>query len=145
MAHELLLPLMLVMMMRNTNVYIDNIITLLLAFVMAYITLQPLSKASFILLQTSPKHFLPKMNKLLREASIIEGVLECHSEHFWTIGFDDTIVGTMKVRVTNDADEQIVLKSIHDLFEKHVHHLTIQIEKVFVDKNTPFVPIVVNE
>lgn len=38
-------------------------------------------------LQTSPAHILGQLDKSLREASTLDGVLEFRHEHFWTLSF----------------------------------------------------------
>jgi len=40
-----------------------------------------------ILLQTTPSHIIGQLDKLLREACTLDGVLEFRNEHFWTLGF----------------------------------------------------------
>lgn len=40
-----------------------------------------------LLLQTTPSHILSQLDKLLREASTLDGVLEFRHEHFWTLAF----------------------------------------------------------
>jgi hypothetical protein len=83
-----------------------------------------------ILLQTSPRSMKSALSKCLREASSVEGVLECHHEHFWSLGSSlSLVVGTMKVRVSKNADEQMVLSQVHKIFSPLLSHLTIQVEK----------------
>ena len=38
-------------------------------------------------LQTTPSHMLGQLDKVLREASTLDGVLEFRHEHFWTLSF----------------------------------------------------------
>ncbi len=40
-----------------------------------------------VLLQTTPSHVVPQLDRLLREALTIDGVLEFKNEHFWTVSF----------------------------------------------------------
>lgn len=83
-----------------------------------------------ILLQTSPHSLKAALNKCLREASTIDGVLECHDEHFWPIGQSvSLIVGTLKVRVTKNANEQVILMAVNKIFAPLLSHLTVQVEK----------------
>lgn len=40
-----------------------------------------------LLIQTAPSHILGQLDKVLREASTLDGVLEFRHEHFWTLSF----------------------------------------------------------
>uniref|UniRef100_A0A0L8HAV3 Cation efflux protein transmembrane domain-containing protein n=2 Tax=Octopus bimaculoides TaxID=37653 RepID=A0A0L8HAV3_OCTBM len=81
-----------------------------------------------ILLQTSPSHIIGQLDKLLREASTLDGVLEFRHEHFWTVSFG-VLAGTLQVRVRRDADEQMVLAHVYNRLSNLVSELTIQIFK----------------
>ncbi|XP_069116929.1 zinc transporter 6-like [Argopecten irradians] len=81
-----------------------------------------------ILLQTSPAHILGQLDKLLREASTLDGVLEFRHEHFWTLSFG-RLAGSVQVRVRRDADEQMVLAHVYNRLSNLVNHLTVQIFK----------------
>ena len=49
-------------------------------------TMFPMSAyAGKILLQTIPPHVIGQLDKCLREASTLDGVLEFRHEHFWTV------------------------------------------------------------
>ncbi|XP_064602001.1 zinc transporter 6-A-like [Liolophura sinensis] len=81
-----------------------------------------------ILLQTTPAHVIGQLDKLLREATTLDGVLEFRHEHFWTLSFG-TLAGSVQVRVRRDADEQLVLAHVHNRLSNLVAVLTIQIFK----------------
>ncbi|XP_041352829.1 zinc transporter 6-A-like [Gigantopelta aegis] len=81
-----------------------------------------------ILLQTAPSHILGQLDKVLREASTLDGVLEFRNEHFWTLSFG-TLAGSLQVRVRRDADEQLVLAHVFSRLSSLVSVLTIQIFK----------------
>ncbi|XP_076441949.1 zinc transporter 6-like [Babylonia areolata] len=81
-----------------------------------------------ILLQTTPSHILSQLDKLLREASTLDGVLEFRHEHFWTLSFG-TLAGSVQVRVRRDADEQLVLAHVFNRLSNLVNVLTVQIFK----------------
>lgn len=68
------------------------------------------------------------LDKALREASTLEGVLELRNEHFWTIGFG-VLVGSLYVRVRRDASDQLVLAHVTKRLHPFVKHLTIQVHK----------------
>ncbi|XP_070182227.1 zinc transporter 6-like, partial [Littorina saxatilis] len=77
---------------------------------------------------TTPSHILSQLDKLLREASTLDGVLEFRHEHFWTLSFG-TLAGSVQVRVRRDADEQLVLAHVFHRLSNLVRVLTIQIFK----------------
>lgn len=81
-----------------------------------------------ILLQTTPSHLLTQLDKILREASTLDGVLEFRDEHFWNISFG-VLVGSLHVRIRRDADEQLVLAHVWNKLAGLVQHLTIHIFK----------------
>ena len=49
-----------------------------------------------ILLQTTPSHLITQLDKVLREASTLDGVLEFREEHFWTLSLGH-LVGSLQV------------------------------------------------
>ena len=81
-----------------------------------------------ILLQTTPSHLITQLDKILREASTLDGVLEFRDEHFWTISFG-VLAGSLHVRIRRDADEQLVLAHVWNKLAGVVHHLTVHIFK----------------
>lgn len=81
-----------------------------------------------ILLQTTPSHMLGQLDKVLREASTLDGVLEFREEHFWTLSFG-TLAGSVQLRVRRDANEQLVLAHVYNRLANLVSNLTIQIFK----------------
>lgn len=96
---------------------------------MLFGTMFPLSVYSgTILLQTTPAHLLGQLDKCLREASTLDGVLEFRNEHFWTLSFG-RLAGSLHVRVRRDADEQLVLAHVTNKLSHLVSPLTIQIIK----------------
>merc|ERR1712002_1080074 len=75
-------------------------------------TMFPMSAYSGkMLLQTTPSHMTGQLDKVLREASTLDGVLEFRHEHFWTHSFGK-MVGTVHVRIRRDADAQLVLAHV---------------------------------
>lgn len=81
-----------------------------------------------ILLQTTPAHMLGQLDKVLREASTLDGVLEFREEHFWTLSFG-SLAGSVQVRVRRDANEQLVLAHVYNRLSNLVSNLTIQVFK----------------
>ena len=69
------------------------------------------------------------LNKCLRDATAIDGVLNCHAPRFWAL-HPGALVGTLRVRVAA-ADEQKVLREVHAVFDSALgcSNLTVQVEK----------------
>ena len=66
---------------------VDCVIAMVIAS-MTMGTMYPMSLyTGKILLQTTPAHVLPQLERCLREALTIDGVLEFKHEHFWTVSF----------------------------------------------------------
>ncbi|XP_038586334.1 zinc transporter 6-like [Micropterus salmoides] len=96
---------------------------------MTFGTMYPMSVYSGkVLLQTTPSHVLGQLDKLLREVSTLDGVLEVRNEHFWTVGFG-SLAGSAHVRIRRDANEQLVLAHVTNRLLPLVSTLTVQIFK----------------
>ncbi|KAJ8366112.1 hypothetical protein SKAU_G00149430 [Synaphobranchus kaupii] len=96
---------------------------------MTFSTMYPMSLYSGkVLLQTTPSHVIGQLDKLLREVSTLDGVLEVRNEHFWTIGFG-SLAGSVHVRIRRDASEQMVLAHVTSRLSTLVTALTVQIFK----------------
>ncbi|VEL06839.1 unnamed protein product [Protopolystoma xenopodis] len=96
-----------------------------------------------ILLQTTPTHLIGQLDKALREASTLDGVLELKSEHFWTVGFSH-MAGSLTVRVRRDADEQLVLAHVTNQLSGLVQRLTVQVRSHFLLLSSPYSFIIFN-
>ncbi|XP_068088273.1 zinc transporter 6 isoform X2 [Hyperolius riggenbachi] len=97
--------------------------------VMTFGTMYPMSVYSGkVLLQTTPPHVIGQLDKLLREVSTLDGVLEVRNEHFWTLGFG-SMAGSVHVRIRRDANEQLVLAHVTNRLSTLVSNLTVQIFK----------------
>uniref|UniRef100_A0AAR2KNW3 Cation efflux protein transmembrane domain-containing protein n=1 Tax=Pygocentrus nattereri TaxID=42514 RepID=A0AAR2KNW3_PYGNA len=96
---------------------------------MTFGTMYPMSVYSGkVLLQTTPSHVIGQLDKLLREVSTLDGVLEVRNEHFWTVGFG-SLAGSVHVRIRRDANEQMVLAHVTNRLHTLVSTLTVQIFK----------------
>ncbi|KAF0297494.1 Zinc transporter 6-B [Amphibalanus amphitrite] len=80
------------------------------------------------LLQTTPSHVVSQLDKCLREALTLDGVLEFRHEHFWTLS-TGVLAGSLHARVRRDAKEQEVLSKVSARFASLVHVLTVQVFK----------------
>lgn len=106
----------------------DTIVSLVIAVLIVRNAWPICAKTARVLLITTPDSVYPDIIKCLREASTLEGVLEYHSEHFWTQA-PGVFVGSLSIKVRAEANEQLVLQQVHQLFAPHIRHLAIQIEK----------------
>ncbi|XP_072565496.1 zinc transporter 6 [Paramormyrops kingsleyae] len=96
---------------------------------MTFGTMYPMSVYSGkVLLQTTPSHVIGQLDKVLREVSTLDGVLEVRNEHFWTVGFG-SLAGSIHVRIRRDASEQMVLAHVTSRLHTLVSTLTVQIFK----------------
>lgn len=95
-----------------------------------------------VLMQATPEPLLevidPRIgetviDRMVREASHFEGVLECKSAHFWGLTFTDYI-GSLHIRAKNDANEQHIITQAHSKFDPVVTHFTAQVEKDHWDR-----------
>lgn len=106
----------------------DTVCGSVLSFLLI-VTLLPLcSFTGNILLQTTPTHMTSHLDKCLREASTMDGVLEFRNEHFWSLGYNN-IVGSLHVRIRRDANEQVVLSHLTNRLSNLLSDLTIQVFK----------------
>ncbi|XP_044169987.1 zinc transporter 6-like isoform X4 [Acropora millepora] len=75
-------------MITYNNSYVADSLCAIVAAFMMWATMLPLSVCSGqILLQTCTIDTMSQIDKCLREASTLDGVLEFRNEHFWTISF----------------------------------------------------------
>lgn len=106
----------------------DPFIAILISLI-TIATLLPMTVySSKVLLQTTPAHMIATLDKCLREASTLDGVLEFRNEHFWTVTWG-VLAGTLDVRVRRDANEQTVLAEVTHRLSQHVTVLNIQVIK----------------
>lgn len=113
----------------NQQYYVSDPWAAISIALMIFGTMFPMSAyTGKILLQTTPSHILGQLDKVLREASTLDGVLEFRHEHFWTLSFG-SLAGNVQVRVRRDADEQLVLAHVYNRLNNLVSRLTIQIFK----------------
>ena len=91
----------------------------------------------FILMKATPDKLLEVIDiysgqtileKLLREISHIEGVLELKKIHFWSLTFTE-LVGKVHLRVKKDANEQNIITKLHSKFDHLIGNFTVKLEK----------------
>jgi cation diffusion facilitator family transporter len=83
-----------------------------------------------ILIQSVPQSIQYILEDTIRDATTVDGVLEVRRKksHFWTFA-PGVFVGTLHVRVKQDADVQQVLQQFTKLFSPIIQHLTVQVQK----------------
>lgn len=59
---------------------------------------------------------------------MIDGVLECRNEHFWTLA-PGIFVGSLCVRVRSDVSEESIRQRVRALFQPWMTHFVVQIDK----------------
>lgn len=93
--------------------------------------------------QTTPASTFAQLDKCLREALTLDGVLEFRHEKFWTLGVQNPLskssliapqdssglilTGSLHVRIRRDANEQLVLAHIREKLSPLVPLLTVQV------------------
>ena len=128
MAHIIILSGTYFLIQMGSTYLVDTYASMLMAF-MTIGTMLPFALyTGKILLQTTPSHLITQLDKSLREASTLDGVLEFRDEHFWTLSFG-VLAGSLHVRIRRDADEQLVLAHVWNKLAGLVQILTIHIFK----------------
>ncbi|XP_042233924.1 zinc transporter 6-like isoform X2 [Homarus americanus] len=133
----------LVLQMYNYQVA-DSVAALVIAL-LTITTMFPLCVCSAsILLQTTPVSVFAQLDKCLREALTLDGVLEFRHENFWTLGVENPscrtsqlckdpsgfiLTGSLHVRIRRDANEQMVLAHVRERLSPLVPLLTVQVFK----------------
>ncbi|XP_043270852.1 uncharacterized protein [Venturia canescens] len=86
----------------------------------------PLAFYTFnIILQRLPRCMYKQLDECLREALIIDGVVEFRNERFWTKSFGK-LAGTLQVRIRQNSNESHVLNCVMLRLSKIVSTLTIE-------------------
>ncbi|XP_008070006.1 zinc transporter 6 isoform X2 [Carlito syrichta] len=117
------------MLIEINNYFAVDTASAIAIALMTFGTMYPMSVYSGkVLLQTTPPHVIGQLDKLIREVSTLDGVLEVRNEHFWTLGFG-SLAGSVHVRIRRDADEQMVLAHVTNRLYTLVSTLTVQIFK----------------
>ncbi|XP_034964200.1 zinc transporter 6 isoform X2 [Zootoca vivipara] len=113
------------MLIEINNYFAVDTASALAIALMTFGTMYPMSVYSG---KTTPPHVIGQLDKLIREVSTLDGVLEVRNEHFWTLGFG-SLAGSVHVRIRRDANEQMVLAHVTNRLYTLVSTLTVQIFK----------------
>ncbi|KAK1333171.1 hypothetical protein QTO34_006708 [Cnephaeus nilssonii] len=133
------------MLIEINNYFAVDTASAIAIALMTFGTMYPMSVYSGkVLLQTTPPHVIGQLDKLLREVSTLDGVLEVRNEHFWTLGFG-SLAGSVHVRIRRDANEQMVLAHVTNRLYTLVSTLTVQIFKDdWIRPSLPSGPVAAN-
>jgi Co/Zn/Cd efflux system component len=107
---------------------IDVVCAMALAVSLGGAAVEQIGDVAPLLLQRAPVALRPSLDKAVRAASVVEGVLESRQASFWTL-VDGHVVGTLKLRVSPAIDEQQVLRQVRRVMAASVTHCTIELER----------------
>ena len=81
-----------------------------------------------VLLQGTPPALQYRLSRSLDEVAGLDGVVDCHDAHFWTLA-SDRVVGTVLVRVRSDVrDLQSIRLRVERMFAPMVSDITVEVE-----------------
>jgi len=108
----------------------DPVVSFFISGIILYNAIPICTSNGRVLLQSVPLTIKDLIEKNVRDANVIDGVLEIrrNKTHFWTYS-PGVFVGTVCVRVSSEANEQKIVQSINNIFSPFVKHLTIQVDK----------------
>lgn len=112
----------------NWKLYIDPALSIILTLFIIASTIPLLKESSMILLQTVPSHI--DLNVLRKNLNNINGVLEIHDFHVWSLN-PDFNVATLHLRIleTNSSLTSLVFQDVRKLLhQNNIHSTTLQIE-----------------
>nr|KAF6329313.1 solute carrier family 30 member 6 [Pipistrellus kuhlii] len=88
------------MLIEINNYFAVDTASAIAIALMTFGTMYPMSVYSGkVLLQTTPPHVIGQLDKLLREVSTLDGVLEVRNEHFWTLGFGSLALHHVRIQL----------------------------------------------
>eukprot|EP01090_Pellita_catalonica_P023447 TRINITY_DN9673_c0_g1_i1.p1 TRINITY_DN9673_c0_g1~~TRINITY_DN9673_c0_g1_i1.p1 ORF type:complete len:353 (-),score=44.13 TRINITY_DN9673_c0_g1_i1:81-1139(-) len=111
----------------------DSVVAIIIAIYIFFCAIVLAMHTGKTMLQTTPPQLKSLLDKSRSEAEALEGVLECHNNHFWTqsvgVTGEPLVVGSFVARVREGADEQLILAKLHNIFSPFVQDITIEIEQ----------------
>mmetsp|Transcript_7330 Transcript_7330/g.17888 ORF Transcript_7330/g.17888 Transcript_7330/m.17888 type:complete len:431 (+) Transcript_7330:244-1536(+) len=111
------------------------IVNILVALIILRITIPFIKQTGMVLLQAAPNQLLIGMQKCMKEIMAHEGIIACHDQHWWVFAPGIT-VGSLKLEVRYDADDQAILTHAHTMLKRYITYMTIQITKQAKQKVT---------
>ena len=86
---------------------------------------------SRVLLQSTPEEVhVAALERCLREALAVRGVLDCSDARFWSLA-PGILVGTLWLKIDTSADDAVVLRMVRGAYESRLGNvnLTVQLER----------------
>lgn len=104
----------------------DPIVTFIFAAIVLYTTLRIIKDCIFVLMEGTPADF--NMEEFEMKLQNVEGVLEIHDLHVWTLGVGKP---AMSAHIFSDRNTGSVLKKVTRICRQYgIFHSTIQIETI---------------
>ncbi|XP_066600642.1 zinc transporter 6-like [Prorops nasuta] len=112
--------------MHYWNVYIADTAAAFVVISVIIMAILPLGfYTASIIFQRLPDYMIEQLDKYLREALMIDGVLEFRNEVFWTKSFGK-LAGSIEVRIRQNANEKLVLNNVTNHLSIIVSHLKVR-------------------
>nr|CAG4713069.1 unnamed protein product [Naegleria fowleri] len=108
----------------------DPICSLIISVMILYTSIPLITNSSRVLLQRTPIQHEHKINECVKEVLQLEGVVQVRNLHFWVLK-SNLNVGSCKVLISNQSNEQTILKQVTNIFRNYRCNLdmTIEVEK----------------
>lgn len=106
----------------------DPLVAGLISIVVVFTTFPLAKETAQILLLATPVRLIDNISTCISEVSRIDNVLHCDKTHFWTLS-NGVVVGTAHVAISAEADEQVVLRKVQNIFAPYVNKLTVQVNR----------------
>eukprot|EP00181_Compsopogon_caeruleus_P000676 CAMPEP_0184689136 /NCGR_PEP_ID=MMETSP0312-20130426/30487_1 /TAXON_ID=31354 /ORGANISM="Compsopogon coeruleus, Strain SAG 36.94" /LENGTH=326 /DNA_ID=CAMNT_0027146451 /DNA_START=141 /DNA_END=1121 /DNA_ORIENTATION=- len=102
--------------------------TAMAAAIAARVAFPLLQSTTYTLLHATPQELQSAVNVRLRKAALTEGVTDFVDAHFWPQA-PGVYVGTLRVLVRPDVNEQLVLSGVLEAFDDLLDDITVHVEK----------------
>jgi zinc transporter 5/7 len=106
----------------------DPITAILIAGWIGYNVVPICISTGSVLLQSTPVKISNQLRNAKKELQAIEGVISCSDDHFWTQS-PDVYVGSIKIKIKPDINQQVILVKARSLLSPFITHLTVQINQ----------------
>lgn len=97
-------------------------------------SIHDIQTTAYVLLQTVPARLLPLLDARIERGKALPGVLGISEERFWSLD-EHSIVGSVRVVVSQDADGQRVIMQLEQLLSDVISSLTVHLVR---DESTAF-------
>ncbi len=107
--------------------WVDGLLAILIAIYVFYNASKNIISIMKILLQSVPENI--KFSEIREKILNIEGVLDIHNFHIWSLDGTENIC-SLHIEVAENTDEKHIFEEINTLLEKNnITHSTLQMEK----------------